>query len=109
MFSKSGLICKKCNDRIFSFHRHDMRYCKCGESFIDGGHSYFRCGGIIDNDPAYWDKKIDPAPLWWMIDHAPIMGIDISQVEVLKDIRNRPEIKGQPEWLLDEVLVKAEE
>ena len=105
MFSKSGLICAKCHDRIFSFYRHDMRYCKCGKSFIDGGHDYMRCGGIIDNEPACWDNKVDPAPIWWMIRYASIIEIDESQIRILKDIQDRPEVKVREQWILDEVLI----
>lgn len=35
--------CKKCEDVIESFHRHDFVSCKCGEISVDGGQEYFRC------------------------------------------------------------------
>lgn len=39
-----GIECPKCNDRIWSQHRHDCRYCKCGYCYIDGGREYLRFG-----------------------------------------------------------------
>lgn len=36
--------CKLCGDIIVSKHRHHFVFCKCGEIFIDGGNSYWRCG-----------------------------------------------------------------
>ncbi len=32
-----AIQCKKCHDIVFSRSRHDMRFCSCGESAIDGG------------------------------------------------------------------------
>lgn len=37
--------CKLCGDIIVSEYRHDFRYCKCGEIFVDGGKDYLRRGG----------------------------------------------------------------
>jgi hypothetical protein len=39
------LQCKKCNDIIESFSRHDFKFCKCGAVFVDGGLDYLRRGG----------------------------------------------------------------
>mgnify|MGYP000724009172 CR=1 FL=1 len=36
--------CKLCEDVIESVHRHDFRYCRCGEIFVDGGKEYLRRG-----------------------------------------------------------------
>lgn len=41
---KKGIECPSCKDRLFSLHRHDMRYCSCKETFIDGGDDYVRFG-----------------------------------------------------------------
>lgn len=38
--------CSKCHDRIHSEHRHDFRWCRCRETFVDGGADYLRCGGF---------------------------------------------------------------
>ena len=39
--------CKKCGDIITSENRHDFKWCKCGACAVDGGTSYLkRCGDI---------------------------------------------------------------
>lgn len=40
----SVIICPLCKDEVWSRHRHDMRHCKCGGCFIDGGRDYSRIG-----------------------------------------------------------------
>lgn len=39
--------CLKCNDIIESKHVHDLKKCKCGACFIDGGDKYTRIGGDL--------------------------------------------------------------
>lgn len=39
--------CLKCNDIVESKHIHDLRRCKCGAIFIDGGDKYTRIGGDL--------------------------------------------------------------
>lgn len=39
-----GVKCDLCGDIIISTFRHDHCYCGCGESFVDGGKEYMRCG-----------------------------------------------------------------
>jgi hypothetical protein len=34
--------CSVCGDNIFSRHRYDMVYCKCGNVAVDGGQDYLR-------------------------------------------------------------------
>jgi hypothetical protein len=41
----SGILCPSCNDKIFSYHRHDFKSCKCKGCFVDGGFDYQRSGG----------------------------------------------------------------
>lgn len=41
--------CLKCNDVIESKHVHDLKKCKCGTCFIDGGDEYTRVGGNLDD------------------------------------------------------------
>ncbi len=36
--------CRLCDDLIISTHRHDFKYCKCGEISVDGGKDYLRRG-----------------------------------------------------------------
>ena len=40
----NGVICASCGNFIYSRARHDMHYCSCGETFIDGGGAYMRVG-----------------------------------------------------------------
>lgn len=42
--SGDKIQCKKCLDVIQSMHRHDFKWCKCGNIFVDGGSAYLRCG-----------------------------------------------------------------
>ena len=44
-----GLRCTKCIDIIYSHHRHDMRFCKCGLIAIDGGRDYTKITGELKN------------------------------------------------------------
>ena len=39
-----GLQCPNCGEVVISLYRHDFRQCGCGETFIDGGFDYMRCG-----------------------------------------------------------------
>jgi hypothetical protein len=41
--------CKICDTKIESRHRHDFKYCSCGQTFIDGGTDYVRYGGEPEN------------------------------------------------------------
>lgn len=34
--------CKKCDDVIQSFSRHDFKWCKCNSIAVDGGADYFK-------------------------------------------------------------------
>ena len=43
----SVIECQKCKDKVWSRHRHDMRYCKCLAVAIDGGRSYTKISGDV--------------------------------------------------------------
>lgn len=43
------LRCKKCGDIIQSKHTHDMVWCKCGAIAIDGGDSYCKLTGKLED------------------------------------------------------------
>jgi tRNA(Ile2) C34 agmatinyltransferase TiaS len=50
--------CKLCGDIIESTHRHDFKYCKCGEIAVDGGKAYIKrsaksFGNIIELSETY--------------------------------------------------------
>lgn len=40
----TGVMCVVCGDRLFSFYRHDFKYCSCKSTFVDGGREYLRYG-----------------------------------------------------------------
>lgn len=40
-----------CREQIWSRHEHDVRYCHCSQTFVDGGREYFRFGGIGNPKP----------------------------------------------------------
>lgn len=44
-----ALKCLKCNDVIWSRHRHDMRWCSCKTVAIDGGRDYTKILGNREN------------------------------------------------------------
>ena len=41
--------CKKCGDIIESKTGHDFKWCKCGAIAVDGGKSYLRRVGELEN------------------------------------------------------------
>ena len=46
---KNAIRCKKCGDIIESEYTHDFKRCACGACCVDGGRSYLRrCGNIED-------------------------------------------------------------
>lgn len=49
---QAAIHCLKCNEVIYSLHRHDCRSCECEAVFIDGGREYTRIGG----DPTDYDS-----------------------------------------------------
>lgn len=51
-----GIKCKKCGSLIYSYHRHDFKWCSCKTIFIDGGDNYLRCGGNF--------KYLIDGPVW---------------------------------------------
>lgn len=49
--------CNHCGDVIESTGVHDLKWCKCGTVFVDGGHDYLRRG--FKNSPSdYTDLSI---------------------------------------------------
>lgn len=55
MIVQNAVICNKCDELIYSAHRHDFRECKCGNIFVDGGQEYLRRGGPGVTDGSYTD------------------------------------------------------
>jgi hypothetical protein len=50
MIIQNSVKCFNCGDEPFSAHRHDFRYCKCGNIAVDGGLSYLRRVGNVLNE-----------------------------------------------------------
>lgn len=46
---RNALRCDSCGDEIESKYTHDFKWCKCRAIAIDGGLSYTRRIGAIDN------------------------------------------------------------
>ena len=46
---RNAIRCKNCGDVIESRHTHDFQKCCCGHCYVDGGHSYVRVGGTMDD------------------------------------------------------------
>ena len=36
--------CRLCKQILESYHRHDFKWCTCGEMYVDGGKDYIRRG-----------------------------------------------------------------
>jgi hypothetical protein len=54
----NAIKCLICEDIIQSEHRHDFKYCSCGNVFIDGGSWYQRIGGIGVQENGYEDLTV---------------------------------------------------
>lgn len=53
--------CKKCNDIIESKYMHDMVWCKCGATAVDGGKEYQRLTGDpedIDDSYSTYENEV---------------------------------------------------
>lgn len=52
----SGIVCPKCEEFVWSRHRHDFRYCGCGYCAADGGRDYLKVsyGGLDGDFPEPW-------------------------------------------------------
>ncbi len=55
MIVQNAVICNKCDELIYSAHRHDFRECKCGNIAVDGGQEYLRRVGKGIGDGSYTD------------------------------------------------------
>jgi Zn finger protein HypA/HybF involved in hydrogenase expression len=46
---RNSARCRRCEEEIESTHRHDFRWCGCGAIAVDGGRSYLRRVGEIED------------------------------------------------------------
>ena len=62
--TRNAVKCLKCNDVIESVHRHDFRYCTCGNIAVDGGLDYLRRVGSFDDveDMSEWEEDVASDP-----------------------------------------------
>lgn len=92
-FEAQAIKCPKCEDIVYSRHRHDLRWCSCNSCYIDGGFDYTRVGFITAIDP----KDIKSITLQF----------DIPKEDLYNDYKSGANkhgiIKGKPESL-DEAL-----
>ena len=69
MILQNEAQCRKCNDIIWSAHRHDFKTCKCGAISVDGGMDYIRRVGnpedIIDRSLTT-DKETFTSTVNWI-------------------------------------------
>jgi hypothetical protein len=49
---RNSVKCLVCMEEIESVHRHDFKFCKCGNIAVDGGKDYLKRSGN-------WDKCKD--------------------------------------------------
>lgn len=46
---RNSIRCRRCGQEIESHDRHDFRWCKCRAVAVDGGHSYLKRVGEMDD------------------------------------------------------------
>jgi hypothetical protein len=96
--------CRECGDHIVSFHRHDYKQCSCGKSFVDGGLSYQRRGGSIEDTSVYSTDtfdKIREGFLWGTrgksgrepLSFVPLKLLEKDHIENILKFPLRPEIE----------------
>jgi len=56
---RNSVKCLKCGDGIESVHRHDFKYCSCGNIAVDGGKDYLRRLGTALGDDSYKETSIE--------------------------------------------------
>ena len=50
--------CLECGEEMVSTHRHDFVSCSCPNgSFVDGGDSYVRIGGVDLTKVVIWNEE----------------------------------------------------
>ena len=69
---KNAIKCNKCGDEIESTHRHDFKFCSCESVAIDGGLTYQRIIGNIED----WD--ITPS-IWEAEDGSRLNGVEFRE------------------------------
>jgi len=70
--------CLKCGDVVFSAHRHDFKYCSCGNIGVDGGLEYIRRIGHGLSDGSYVERSM----------HMPTDAVEAMKVAVKWGVDN---------------------
>lgn len=72
--SINAIQCPKCEDIVYSRHRHDLRWCSCNSCYIDGGFDYTRIG---------FAKAINPNDI-----KSVILKVDVSKEHLYNDYKS---------------------
>lgn len=93
MIISNQVRCLKCHDEIYSAHRHDFKWCSCGNIAVDGGMDYLRRVGastdtyedmsITIDDKVY--KQIKKAVEWSKDTGRNDLGLICAIFRVLRD------------------------
>lgn len=54
-----GIKCLECGVELFSNYTHDFKYCTCGATSVDGGHSYFKRSTTEGKKWEYCERVVD--------------------------------------------------
>ena len=52
-----AIKCPTCGEQIRSEHSRDFKYCKCGDTFVDGGNEYLRWGSRRWKEVEWFDER----------------------------------------------------
>ena len=110
MIVSNEIECAKCGDRIFSGHRHDFKYCRCGAVAVDGGPNYLRrvgdLGAVVERSIPMPQKDVHAciqAVEWAKETHRNSAGVAFAVLRALRDagyVLDRPLTEGsQPDKL----------
>jgi len=117
----NAIICKLCGDMLVSEYTHDFKLCSCKAVGIDGGLSYTRLIGSIDNMEAVRDYESETEGLFFEEDSDSIIEEwDVTLYDGLEDIwdDDKWELAGEYDWkqeysdrseVLDELVRMAQE
>lgn len=54
----NAIRCLKCQDLIVSTHRHDLKWCSCGNVAVDGGKDYLKRSFAEGSEVNYVEESI---------------------------------------------------
>lgn len=82
--------CLKCEEIIWSAHRHDFKSCKCGATAVDGGTDYLRrVGSFVEERSMSMDEealyKCIDAVKWAEENNRNAYGTALAVIRALRD------------------------